>query len=48
MYRDVVEIVEQADQHLDTILVPKVGVPGDLYAVETMISQIETVMRFSQ
>ncbi len=41
MYRDVVDIVEQAGQHLDTILVPKVGVPADLYMVEVMISQIE-------
>jgi len=41
MYRDVVEIVEQAGQYLDTILVPKVGVPADLYTVETMVSQIE-------
>ena len=41
MYRDVVDIVEQAGQHLDTILVPKVGVPADLYTVEVMISQIE-------
>ncbi len=47
MYRDVVEIVEQAGQHLDTILVPKVGVPGDLYAVETMVSQIEEAMGFT-
>lgn len=41
MYRDVVEIVEQAGRYIDTILVPKVGVPADLYTVETMISQIE-------
>ncbi len=47
MYRDVVEIVEQAGQHLDTILVPKVGVPADLYTVETMISQIEEAMGFT-
>lgn len=47
MYRDVVEIVEQAGQHLDTILVPKVGVPADLYTVETMLSQIETAMGFT-
>lgn len=46
MYRDVVEIVEQAGQHLDTILVPKVGVPADLYTVETMVSQIEQAMGF--
>ncbi|QIE44342.1 CoA ester lyase [Pseudohalocynthiibacter aestuariivivens] len=47
MYRDVVDIVEQAGQHLDTILVPKVGVPGDLYTVETMISQIEEAMGYT-
>ena len=41
MYRDVVDILEQAGTHVDTILVPKVGVPGDLYTVETMVSQIE-------
>ncbi|HEY7670488.1 MAG TPA: CoA ester lyase [Hyphomicrobium sp.] len=42
MYRDVVDIMEQAGSKLDTILVPKVGVPADLYAVEVMVSQIET------
>ena len=47
MYRDVVEILEQAGQHLDTILVPKVGVPSDLYTVETMVSQIEQAMGFT-
>nr|WP_309503438.1 CoA ester lyase [uncultured Roseovarius sp.] len=47
MYRDVVDIVEQAGQHLDTILVPKVGVPADLYTVETMVSQIEEAMGFT-
>lgn len=47
MYRDVVEIVEQAGQHLDTILVPKVGVPADLYTVETMVSQIEQARGFT-
>ena len=41
MYRDVVEIIEQAGRHVDTILVPKVGVPSDLYTVETIVSQIE-------
>lgn len=42
MYRDVVDIVEQAGDKLDTILVPKVGVPGDIYTVECMVTQIET------
>ncbi|MCR9147014.1 MAG: CoA ester lyase [Rhodobacteraceae bacterium] len=47
MYRDVVEVVEQAGQHIDTILVPKVGVPADLYCVETMLSQIEVAQGFT-
>ncbi|MCZ4351501.1 CoA ester lyase [Roseovarius aestuarii] len=47
MYRDVVDIVEQAGQHLDTILVPKVGVPADMYTVETIVSQIEESMGFT-
>jgi len=44
MYRDVVDIMEQAGDKLDLILVPKVGVPADLYAVEMMINQIEQGM----
>ncbi len=42
MYRDVVDIVEQAGGKLDTILIPKVGVVEDIYAVSMMVSQIET------
>ena len=45
MYRDVVDIVEQAGEKLDTILVPKVGVPSDLYMVEAMCNQIETAKK---
>lgn len=41
MYRDVVDIMEKAGDRIDTILVPKVGVPADLYMVEAMINQIE-------
>lgn len=41
MYRDVVDVMEQAGDKLDTILVPKVGVPADLYTVETICAQIE-------
>lgn len=40
MYRDVVDVVEQAGQFLDTILIPKVGVPGDVYMVQAMVAQI--------
>ena len=45
MYRDVVDICEQAGENLDTILIPKVGVPADVYAVECMVTQIETAKK---
>jgi citrate lyase subunit beta/citryl-CoA lyase len=41
MYRDVVDIVEQAGAKLDTILIPKVGTPADVYMVDCMLTQIE-------
>jgi citrate lyase subunit beta/citryl-CoA lyase len=41
MYRDVVDVMEQAGDKLHTILVPKVGVPDDLYMVEALVNQIE-------
>jgi malyl-CoA/(S)-citramalyl-CoA lyase len=42
MYRDLVDVVEQAGHRLDTILIPKVGVPADVYLVDAIVSQIET------
>jgi citrate lyase subunit beta/citryl-CoA lyase len=42
MYRDVVDIVEQAGARLHTILIPKVGTPGDVYTVDCLLTQIET------
>ena len=39
-YRDVVDIVETCPR-LDMILIPKVGVPGDVYAVDALVSSIE-------
>ncbi|TIS82999.1 MAG: CoA ester lyase, partial [Mesorhizobium sp.] len=47
MYRDVVDVMEQAGDRLDTILVPKVGVPADLYMVEAMVNQIEMAKGFT-
>ena len=40
MYRDVVDIVE-ACPRLDMILIPKVGVAPDVYAVDMLVTQIE-------
>ena len=44
LYRDVVDVVEQAGAHLDTILIPKVGVPGDIYMVDALVTGIEQAM----
>ena len=41
MYRDVVEIMVQAGEFVDTLLIPKVGVNSDVYMVDCMVSQIE-------
>ncbi len=46
MYRDVVDVVEQAGSRLDTILIPKVGVAADVYMVDAMLTQIETAKGF--
>lgn len=40
-YRDIVDVVEQAGSRLDVILVPKVGVPGDVYLTDALLTQIE-------
>jgi len=39
MVRDVVDLVEQAGAKIDTILIPKVGVYGDVYLVDAMLNQ---------
>ena len=48
MYRDVIDVVEQAGDRLDTILIPKVGVPADVYLVDALLTQIETAGGLSQ
>ena len=47
MYRDVVDIVE-ACPRLDMILIPKVGLPADVYAVDMMVTQIETAKKHTK
>lgn len=48
MYRDIVEIVEQAGHRIDTVLIPKVSGPEDVYVVETILSQIESACALSR
>ncbi len=42
MYRDLVDIVEQVGDKLDTVLVPKAGTASDVYMVDCILTQIET------
>jgi malyl-CoA/(S)-citramalyl-CoA lyase len=42
MYRDVVDVVENAGERIDLIMIPKVGTASDVYAVDMLVTQIET------
>jgi citrate lyase subunit beta/citryl-CoA lyase len=39
--RDVVDLVEGAGAHLDAVLLPKVGRPEDVYALDLMLASLE-------
>ena len=41
-YRDVVDLLEQADERLDQIMIPKVGCAADVYAVDALATAVET------
>ena len=42
MYRDLIEIVEETGDKIDTILLPKAGTGSDVYMLDCLLSQIET------
>tara|TARA_B100000427_G_scaffold95798_1_gene78950 strand:+ start:18 stop:956 length:939 start_codon:yes stop_codon:yes gene_type:complete len=46
MYRDLVDIVEQVGERLDTILLPKAGTASDVYMIDCLLTQIETNKKF--
>jgi malyl-CoA/(S)-citramalyl-CoA lyase len=41
MYRDVVDLLEQASERLDLIMIPKAGTAADIYALDMLVTQIE-------
>jgi malyl-CoA/(S)-citramalyl-CoA lyase len=41
-YRDVVDLLERASNRLDQIMIPKVGCAADVYAVDALVTAIET------
>ena len=42
MYRDVVDLMENVGDKIDTILIPKAGSASDVYMVDCLLTQIET------
>ncbi|MHA1598322.1 MAG: HpcH/HpaI aldolase/citrate lyase family protein [Alphaproteobacteria bacterium] len=48
MYRDVVDVVEQAGDKLDLIMIPKAGTAADIYAVDMLVTQIEAAKGYKQ
>lgn len=40
MYRDVIDVVENCPR-LDMLMIPKAGVPADIYAIDMLVTQIE-------
>src|SRR6185437_1867127 len=45
MYRDVVDVLEQAPGKLDLIMIPKIGTAADVYALDMLVTQLETAKR---
>ena len=42
MYRDIVDVLEQTGERLDLIMIPKAGVAADIYALDMLVTQVET------
>lgn len=40
-YKDIVDVMERASDRLDLLMIPKVGCPEDLYAVDSLVTAIE-------
>lgn len=40
-YRDVVDLLEQAGERLDQIMIPKAGCASDIYAVDALVTAVE-------
>jgi citrate lyase beta subunit len=47
-YRDIIDIVEAAGEFIDVIVVPKVGDPAEIRAIDYLLTQIEWRMGFKR
>ena len=43
-YRDVVDLLEKSGDRLDQIMIPKVGCAADVYAVDALVTAVESAM----
>jgi malyl-CoA/(S)-citramalyl-CoA lyase len=48
MYRDVVDVMEQAGDKLDMIMIPKAGTASDIYMVDALVNQIEIAKGYTK
>ncbi len=46
MYKDLIDIVEEVGEKLDTVLLPKAGTASDVYMIDCLLTQIETNKKF--
>jgi len=42
MYKDLIDIVEEVGDKLDTVLLPKAGTASDVYMIDCLLTQVET------
>jgi citrate lyase subunit beta/citryl-CoA lyase len=47
-YRDLIDVVEAAGDHIDTIMLPKASSAADVQFVDTLLTQIETRQGFTR
>jgi citrate lyase beta subunit len=47
-YRDLIEVVEEAGDSLDAVMIPKVNRPEDLHAVSILLTQLELAMELER
>jgi malyl-CoA/(S)-citramalyl-CoA lyase len=47
-YRDVVDIMEQAGDKIDLIMIPKAGTAADIYAIDMLCTQIEAAKGYTK
>jgi malyl-CoA/(S)-citramalyl-CoA lyase len=48
MYRDVVDVMEQAGDKLDLFMIPKAGTAADIYMVDALVNQIEIAKGYTK